>query len=251
MSEIASILQTLGTTFHKRFKPPIKSFKGSTSNLEIDSGEAEIIRNAELILIDEVSMMHRDLHDMLDCLLHTLMNHDEPMGGKLVILLYDFRQLLSVIPQEGLPGIVAASVKNSRVWPHFTELKLTRNMRVERLVKENPTQAHAKALQVYAEWLLKIGNGTAPAIDAGSHDIVEVPQQMVCLSPEELEAKVYNSFDTNYMNPQYLHKRAILACTNDVIHEYNSKLVEQLPGEEFIIDSKDECVEDKVKHVSY
>ena len=222
MSGIASILLTLGTTFHKRFKPPIKFFKGSTSNIEMDSEEAEVIRKAALILIDEVSMMHRDLLDMLDGLLRTLMDRDEPMGGKLVILLYDFRQLLPVIPREGRAGIVAASVKNSKVWPHFTELKLTRNMRVERLIKENPTPERTKALRDYSEWLLQIGNGTAPTIDAGSHDIVEIPQQMVCLSPEELEAKVYDDFDIHYTDPQYLHKRAILACKNDVIQECNS-----------------------------
>jgi hypothetical protein len=44
------------------------------------------------------------------------------MGGKLVILMHDFRQILSVIPQGRQADIVAAAIINSEAWEHFSLL---------------------------------------------------------------------------------------------------------------------------------
>ena len=57
LSGIAATILTLGKTFHRTFGVPIPCFKDSTSNLELDSISAEMIRAAQLIMIDEVSVM--------------------------------------------------------------------------------------------------------------------------------------------------------------------------------------------------
>lgn len=56
------------------------------------------------------------------------------MGGKLILLMHDFRQILPVIPGGSRGQIVSASVINSEAWAHFNTLELTRNMRVERMM---------------------------------------------------------------------------------------------------------------------
>jgi hypothetical protein len=57
------------------------------------------------------------------------------MGGKLVILMHDFRQIFPVVPGGNRAGIVSAAVINSNTWHHFNPLHLTRNMRVERMLE--------------------------------------------------------------------------------------------------------------------
>ena len=51
ISGIAAILLPLGTTFHRRFGVPIPCYMDSSSNIKLESKEANIIRQAELIMI--------------------------------------------------------------------------------------------------------------------------------------------------------------------------------------------------------
>ena len=58
------------------------------------------IRNAEVLIIDEVSMLHRDVLDFIDRTLQDLQPRDEeklPFGGKVVLLGGDWKQLLPVV----------------------------------------------------------------------------------------------------------------------------------------------------------
>ena len=58
-----------------------------------------------------------------------------------------------------------------------------------------------------------MGNGTVPPAIEGTN-IIEVPQQMVCKTKQELEDKVYDDFEANYNNEEYLVQRAIMSSTN-------------------------------------
>jgi len=70
LSGIAATLLTLGATFHSTFSVPIPVYSDSCSKIGLDSPEADRIRQAKLIVIDEVSMMNKYLLDLLDRLLH-------------------------------------------------------------------------------------------------------------------------------------------------------------------------------------
>ena len=65
--------------------------------LLLNSTEAQIIREAVLIMIDEISMTNWKILNMLDRKLRTLMNKDEYMGGKCIVLVEDLRQCPSVL----------------------------------------------------------------------------------------------------------------------------------------------------------
>ena len=190
-------------------------------------------------MVDEVSMMHWKLLNMLDRFLRILMNKDTFMGGKCVLLMGDLRQCPPVVTGGNRPAIVSVSVINAEAWSQFTTHKLTKNMRVERLI--NSDQERTEHLRSHGEWLLKLGNGTLPTI---FNDLIEVPQHMVCKGPEELEDKVYDDFERNMTNREYLAARSIMSSTNDTIHERNFKFMEKLPGDMQISYSRDCCVED-------
>ena len=110
MSGIAATLLKGGTTFHKRFGVPINCTDTSTSSIKLDSPEAQIIKQATIIFVDEVSMMSWKQLLVLDRLLQNLMQNSHAMGGKLVVLMHDFRQLLPVVPGGSRANIVAESV---------------------------------------------------------------------------------------------------------------------------------------------
>lgn len=244
LSGIAATLLRLGTTFHRRWRAPIPCFDDSMPSIKLDSDEAEIIRAAKIIIVDEVSMMHVDLLNMMDRWLRPLMKTDELMGGKLVVLMHDFKQILPVVPGGKKVHILNASVFNSVVWKDITKLHLTNNMRVQKLIDAYPERE--RELRAHAQWLLDLGNGTLPCV---YQNVIELPQQMICTTMEELESKVYNDLEANYTNPNYLYKRAIMSTTNDIIQTRNFNIIQRLPGELVVSESIDECVEDKHKTV--
>jgi hypothetical protein len=133
MSGIASLILRLGTTYHKRWHPPKRLTGRDTCAIPLDSTEALIIRQSKVIAIDEVSMMERELLDCTDTFLRQLMNTDEPFGGKLLVLIFDLRQLPPVVIHGNRPKIAAKSIKHSRVWQHIQIRHLTKNMRIARL----------------------------------------------------------------------------------------------------------------------
>ena len=243
LSGIAATLLKLGTTFHRRFGAPIPDFKDSCSKIKFNSKEAILIKHAYLIMIDEVSMMKANLLDMLDRFLRALMGKDEYMGGKLIVLMHDFRQILPVIPGGGRADITAASVVQSDAWDKFTSLQLTKNMRVERHIQQIQCPAKIERLKWYAKWILSIGNGTVETVP-GTKDVIEVPASMVCKSKHDLESNVYDNFLQSYNDPDYLNKRAIMSPTNDTIQECNYEMIKRLPGEMIESYSIDSCVEE-------
>ena len=232
MSGIAATLLKSGTTFHKRFGVPINCTDTSTSSIKLDSSEAQIIKQATIIFVDEVSMMSWKQLLLLDRLLQNLMQNSHAMGGKLVVLMHDFRQLLPVVPGGSRANIVAESVICSELWSAFTPLTMVKNMRVEKLISTHANDAiQAQYLTKYADWLLSVGNGATKVSIPGT-EIIQLPNNMKCNSLQELENKVFDNFLNNYTNTTYLANRAIMSCTNDTIQKCNQDLVDLLPGEE-------------------
>ena len=79
MSGIAATLISIGSTFHKRFGIPVPCEEYSTSNLKINSQKAQMIKDAKIIFVDEVSMMHCHQLSCLDRFLKELMLCDNDM----------------------------------------------------------------------------------------------------------------------------------------------------------------------------
>ena len=240
MSGIAAILLTLGTTAHKCFGLPIPCYNDSSCSIKIDSDEARIIQDAKIIFIDEISMMLYKLLDCLDRFLQEIMHNTNPMGDKLVVLMGDFRQILPVIPNGYRCHIVSATIKNSELWEHVQIRHLRKNMRVEKMIREEPERKDE--LNEFANWLLELGKGTLQPL---VQNIIQIPQHMVCHSSEEVRDTIYDNFYENFSDVEYLSKRAVMSCKNETVQRQNFKMVEQLPGELAISISINECVKEE------
>lgn len=126
---IAAVLLKGGRTMHSGFKLPVPIYNNSTSRINMISREADGLREAVLLIIDEASMMTTHALSCIDRLLKELMINSRPFGGKVIVLGGDFRQTLPVVPRGSRTDIVEVCLKSSPLWSHFEVFKLIENMR--------------------------------------------------------------------------------------------------------------------------
>ena len=98
-SGIAASIMPGGRTVHSRFKIPIKIEDNSMCNFTKQSGTAALLREASLIIWDEVAMTRRQAVETLDRSLQDIIECDLPFGGKVIVFGGDFRQVLPVVPR--------------------------------------------------------------------------------------------------------------------------------------------------------
>ncbi|DBA83238.1 TPA: hypothetical protein ACH3X2_14268 [Trebouxia sp. C0005] len=81
----------------------------------------------DLVIWDEAPMMHKHIFEYLDRALHDVTRVDALLGGKVVNLRGDFRQISVVIPKGSRAQIAAASLKRARFWLHIQKMELKIN----------------------------------------------------------------------------------------------------------------------------
>lgn len=98
-----------GTTMHSFFQLPFSPFiptpegrKDLIAKLKMFSQKRSVIRELELLVIDEISMVRADLLDAMDTVLRHVRYKDEPFGGVQVIFIGDMFQLSPVAKQDDL-----------------------------------------------------------------------------------------------------------------------------------------------------
>jgi len=85
--------------------------------------------------------------NMLDRMLRILMNKDEYMGGKCIVLMGDLRQCPPVVRGGKRPQVAADSIIHGESWTSFKVHRLHKNMRVERMILQYPerrTELHSE-----------------------------------------------------------------------------------------------------------
>lgn len=132
-SGIASTLLPGGRTAHSVFKLPLNLNVDDkpSCNLSKQSNMASVLRQTDLFVFDEVTMMNKKALEAIDRCLRDFCNEpNKIMGGKTFVLSGDFRQTLPIITRGTRANEVNACLKYSYLWPHVEKLKLTENMRV-------------------------------------------------------------------------------------------------------------------------
>jgi len=76
-------------------------------------GRKEIIAKTDILIIDEISMLHDFRLDMIDQVCRTVRERDEPFGGIQVVMSGDFFQLPPINREDTLQG---SFVVNAKVW---------------------------------------------------------------------------------------------------------------------------------------
>ncbi|XP_053967967.1 ATP-dependent DNA helicase PIF1-like [Anastrepha ludens] len=117
-SGIAATLLCGGRTAHSVFKLPLSMQISGTPmcNISKNSGQGRVLKTCKLIVWDECTMAHKKSLEALDRSLRDLRGNDQPMGGALLLLAGDFRQILPVIPKGTAADEVNACLKSSYLW---------------------------------------------------------------------------------------------------------------------------------------
>jgi hypothetical protein len=177
------------------------------SPVERGDPRGELLYEAALLIWDEAPMANRAVLACIDDLLRRIMGNDLPFGGKVLILLGDFRQTCPVIRRGTRAQVVDASIKSSRLFSCFTVARLTEPIR------------NAEDLE-FAAFVDTIGDGAGPE--------VQLDMLQTVYSAEELASCVYPTEVLG--DPLACLKRAILAPTNQQVDTFNKTILKDIPG---------------------
>lgn len=118
-----------GSTLHSFFRLPFHPLLPNDSRynrrniretLKYTGVQRKLIREVELIIIDEISMVRADIIDFIDKVLRIYTRNPEPFGGKQLLLVGDIYQLEPVLKEEDRqllhPFYPSAYFFNAKVW---------------------------------------------------------------------------------------------------------------------------------------
>ena len=218
-SGIAALLIPGGWTAHSMFKLPIEGLSSeSTCNIPKESTRADLIRQAKLIIWDEIGAQHWFAPEALDQMCHDIRDNDSPFGGLTVVHGGDFQQTLAIIPRGSHEEIVGATLQRSPLWPLIQVLLLKKNMHLE--------QSDA-ASRGFARWLLDIGHGRGIRPDRK----IDIPATMRVNDVASLVNAIYPSISCHPPPPpDYFLNRMILAAQNADVGELNNMVLNQMSG---------------------
>jgi hypothetical protein len=235
-SGIASLLLPAGRTAHSRFKLPLELTEETLCRVKKNSQLGKLILEAHLIIWDEAPMNDRRCFEALDRTLKDLVGAPELLfGGKSILLGGDFRQTLPV--KKGAPKmeVMAASIANSYLWPHFRLLTLKQNMR---LLRSDLTQEEKSLATSFASWLLDVGNGRiGEPVTEGDADAswIDIPTRYCIEDNEqglaELIGFIYDQPTLRTPSAITLQQKAIVCPKNETAYIINTKVLEMVEGE--------------------
>ena len=171
-----------------------------------------------------------------------------PFGGLVVVFGGDVRQTLPVVPRAGHAATVAACIKQSRLWPSVTVLRLVENMRVQAHLTAGGDPVMAEQAAWFAHWLLDVGEGRGQAIGSADQDLPNLVIPECFLPPPGHEADVTAFVQFVYPNianhiaadqrygdtangDAWLSERCILAPLNIHVDCINASVMDTLPGD--------------------
>ena len=206
-----------GSTLHSFFKLPFHpllpddpnfSLKGGKlhSFLKYSSEHRKLIKEIELVIIDEISMVRADIIDFIDKVLRVYsQNMREPFGGKQILLVGDVYQLEPVVKSDE-----REILNRFYLTPYFFSARVFNEME---LVSIELTKVYRQSDPVFVNVLDHIRNNTATAAD------LQLLNTRYDTHIEENESDMYIT----------------LATRRDVVNFINEKKLAELPGDAAIL----------------
>lgn len=240
-SGIAALLLRGGQTAHSRFGIPVEKLNAtSTCNMPVKSEEADVIRQANLIIWDEAPMAHRHAVEAVDRLLCDIMRTHNPewqhipFVGEVILFGGNLRQTLHVIPHGSRAQIVNACIKRSYIWQHVQVFKLTFNMRIRQAPGDLARPA-VNDQQQFAKYLLRVGNGTEPVVNAADDDIMlpEGWSHTASTLDDVINATWPELARQAHQDPQAFIEANILTPLNRNVDIINQRATELFPGDAY------------------
>ncbi len=165
-SGISALLMDGGRTAHSMFKIPIDNINSTSScSISKNSSRADLLRQAEAIIWDEIVAQHRHAIEAVERTLRDIRSDPRPFGGLTVVLGGDFLQTLPVVIHGSKEAILHATFRHSELWNNNIRLLfLHQNMRLN----------HAnESTREFAQWLLDVGNGKSPVTKDGKVSLLD------------------------------------------------------------------------------
>ena len=234
-SGIAALLLKNGQTMHSKVKVPFNIDHNKTLNINKKEMLASVIRRAKLLIIDECPIARKQHIEAIDRGLKDICNaQNKPFGGKNVLLMGDFRQILSVIPRGSHRQVVNAVLHKSYLWKNIQVFCLTENQRVKQLLKENNCD-RAVELQKFAYTLKQIGDGSYPVEHEIPGTAIKLPENWLSKSEtiEEFIEEIFPKITVETIDK--FSKHAILTTTNKEADKINDKIMKAISPKEATI----------------
>lgn len=98
-------INACGTTIHSMFQLPFAPYIPGKNDLphgafRMSSKKRKLLRNIELLVVDEISMVRADVLDLMDLILRFYRHSKLPFGGVQLLLIGDLHQLAPVVTAE-------------------------------------------------------------------------------------------------------------------------------------------------------
>lgn len=187
-------------------------------------------------------MQNRYDIEAVDRMLRDVRKDDRPFGGIATCFCGDFRQILPVVKGAESGRIAQSTLRRSYLWSHIQVLRLTENMRLR---NPNLTEQGRADMELFAQDLLDVGNGTAPS--TGGRDAANWhtgwPKEEEDTIPGLIQA-VYKDLGPHQPRAFYT-ARAILTTLNKNVADINRQVLDQFPGIKTVYNSRDEVVNEE------
>ena len=193
-------------------------------NLSKSPNRLEYLRQVDVILWDEFPSCDREVFEAA----HRALNRFE---GKVIITMGDMRQIAPVVVNGDKLDVIFHSIPSSPLWEQFTIKTLSINMRLQ----QNQASANEEDYsdsnnqRLYAEMILKIGNGTyIPEVMLEGY-VSNSAQGVTTIELPDCRRIINRDDAINYafpppFNPEHFSKRAILAGTNEDVDAWNEEV---------------------------
>lgn len=178
-----------GNTIHSWAGIGIKNYLPDDHFIKISESRKKIIQNSDVLIIDEISMLHDYRLDMVEAVCREVRGVNETFGGLQVILCGDFYQL-PPINREGEPQ--GGFVTNSKTWQegNFTVCYLKEQFR-----------------QKDDKYYTDILNGIRAGVLARSQlDMLLAKQNEITEQDIAVTKLLTTNFDTDTINSRHLKK---------------------------------------------
>ena len=225
---IASTLLPNGRTLHTKLKVPLNLDDDSVIPYKENSSFVQLIQKTRVIIIDECTMMNKNVYETIDRSFRKMRQNARPFGGVIALFSGDWRQCLPIVHKGGMAEILNATLKASYLWKKTRVFHLTINMRLNERTQPMIVE--------FSKYLLDIGSGEEkPPKEEKRASMISIPSELRSRAKnlDEFCQEIYPNIQQRFNSQgwaKWLCSKAIICPTNKDADEINKMMVHQLPG---------------------